>query len=357
LKTEIKTGIILGVIILIGITSLYLFYTEIDLKKNTNNQLETENKDLLKKAPALKGMTGVLNISENDLEKLIQNNVVMYDFWTYSCINCIRTLPHLTAWDDKYRDEGLIIIGIHTPEFEFEKNSDNVLTAVKKFGIEYPVVLDNNKEIWNSFENKYWPRKYIADAEGYIRFDHIGEGAYNETEETIQKLLQKNNEKITMVDSVDIKEYEHSTLRTPELYFGYKFANNRNHLGNIEGFNLDKVIDYKLPKEIMKHNFYLEGQWKNNEDGMKLISNSGKIILEYHGKQLNIVANGNTELEILIDGKKVPNQISGNDLNESKVQIFEPRLYNLIESEDGESHVITIIIKEPKFEIFTFTFG
>ena len=181
MKTEIKTGVVLGVIILVGVTSLYLFYTEIDLKKNTTNQLDIQDKNLLKKSPNLKGMTGLINTSEKELEELIHGNVVLYDFWTYSCINCIRTLPYITAWDEKYRDQGLVIIGVHTPEFEFEKKYNNVLTAVKKFGVDYPVVLDNNKEIWDSFENRYWPRKYIADNEGYIRFDHIGEGAYKET--------------------------------------------------------------------------------------------------------------------------------------------------------------------------------
>ena len=271
MKTEIKTGVVLGVIILVGVTSLYLFYTEIDLKKNTTNQLDIQDKNLLKKSPNLKGMTGLINTSEKELEELIHGNVVLYDFWTYSCINCIRTLPYITAWDEKYRDQGLVIIGVHTPEFEFEKKYNNVLTAVKKFGVDYPVVLDNNKEIWDSFENRYWPRKYIADNEGYIRFDHIGEGAYKETELIIQKLLQENNTKVNTTDTVKIEEYKHSALRTPELYFGYEFASGRNQLGNTEGFQKDAIIDYKLPKEFVKHYFYLDGTGKNNKDGMKLI--------------------------------------------------------------------------------------
>ena len=120
--------------------------------------------------------------------------MVLYDFWTYSCINCIRTLPYLTAWDEKYGDQGLVIVGIHTPEFEFEKEYENVVFATKKFGVKYPVLQDNEKEIWNDFQNRYWPRKYIADHEGYIRFDHIGEGAYKETEEVIQLLLAERSE-------------------------------------------------------------------------------------------------------------------------------------------------------------------
>ena len=361
MKSEIKTGLIFGIIILVGTISLYLFYTEIDLKKNTTNQLEIQNKDLLKKAPPLKGMTGLINTTENNLDRLIQDKVVLYDFWTYSCINCIRTLPYITAWDEKYREQGLVIIGIHTPEFEFEKNQENVLTAVNKFGVNYPVVLDNNKDIWDSFENRYWPRKYIADDEGYIRFDHIGEGAYKETEIVIQELLhersEKNNQKINTGNTVEINEYEHSTLRTPELYFGYKFSSGRNQLGNIEGFQPNAIVDYKLPTEINQHFFYLDGQWKNTKDGMKLMSNNGKIVLEYHAKQVNIVASGDTELEILIDGEIIKNPISGMDVKTSKVKILEPRLYNIIESQNAESHILTINVKKSDFEIFTFTFG
>ena len=361
MKSDIKIGLILGIIIIIGTLSLYLFYTEIDLKKNTNNQLEIQNKELLKKSPTLKGETGLINTSENNLDILIQGNVVLYDFWTYSCINCIRTLPYITAWDEKYKDQGLVIIGIHTPEFEFEKEQENVLTAVNKFGINYPVILDNNKEIWNLFENRYWPRKYIADDEGYIRFDHIGEGAYKETEIVIQELLhersEKNNQKINTGNTVEINEYEHSTLRTPELYFGYKFSSGRNQLGNIEGFQQNAIVDYKLPTEINQHFFYLDGQWKNTRDGMKLISDTGKIVLEYHAKQVNIVASGNTELEILIDGKIIMDDISGVDVESSTVTILEPRLYNIIESQNGEFHILTINVKNPDFEIFTFTFG
>jgi len=357
MKKDVKIGIILVSIIIIGIISLYLFYTEIDLKKNTNNQLVVQDKSMLMQAPELIGMTGLINTSESELERIIQDNVVLYDFWTYSCINCIRTLPHITAWDEKYNENGLVIIGIHTPEFEFEKDKDNVMAAVKKFGINHPIVLDNNKEIWKSFENRYWPRKYIADNEGYIRFDHIGEGAYKETEIVIQELLQENKNQINTSHVVEIEEYKHSALRTPELYFGYEFVSGRNQLGNIEGFQPNKIIDYRLPEETKQHYFYLDGQWENGKDGMKLISSSGKIVLNFHAKQLNIVAAGDTELEILLDGKVVETSISGNDVESSMVRILEPRLYNIIESQSSESHILTINVKKPNFEIFTFTFG
>ena len=361
MKPEIKTAIILSIIITVGVSSLYIFYTEIDLKKNTTNEMKVEDKKQLEKSPELHVIKGYINTSEDKFKNLIDGNVVLYDFWTYSCINCIRTLPYITAWDEKYREQGLVIIGIHTPEFEFEKNKENVIEAVKKFSINYPVVLDNDKEIWNEFENNYWPRKYIADHEGYIRFDHIGEGAYKETEKVIQELLQerlqKSGQSISNADVVNIDEYVHSSLRTPELYFGYKFANGRDQLGNSEGFQNNEIVNYQLPGELRKHYFYLDGKWKNNQDGMKLVSNTGKIVLEYHAKQVNIVADGNAELEILIDGNQVSEKIAGSDIELGKIRIVEPRLYNIIETPNGQTHTITINVNNSDFAIFTFTFG
>ena len=362
MKTENKTAVIFSIIIIVGVISIYFFYNELDLKRDATNSIMIEDKNNLSKAPNLSGATGYINTSRDQLETVIKNNVVLYDIWTYSCINCIRTLPYITSWDEKYSNMGLVIIGVHTPEFEFEKQKQNVLMAVKKFGIEYPVVMDNEKEIWDAFENRYWPRKYIADHEGYIRYDHIGEGSYKETEEIIQKLLNERSLSLGGTTS-DIKlttlnEFEHSTFKTPELYFGYKFASNRNQLGNLEGFQKNQIVDYVIPSNLRQHYFYLDGTWKNNEDGMELVSSTGKIVLNYSAKQVNIVAKNNALLEILIDGKKVPDNLLGADLkSDSKILITEPRLYNIINSDITESHELSITINEPNFEIFTFTFG
>ena len=157
MKTEIKTAIACGIIITVGIISISVFYNEVDMKRNTI-YIEIDDKSKLQKAPNILGATEYINTSQNELAKILEEKVVLYDIWTYSCINCIRTLPYITTWDEKYRDDGLVIVGIHTPEFEFEKDKDNVLAAVQKFDINYPVVLDNEKEIWSAFQNKYWPR-------------------------------------------------------------------------------------------------------------------------------------------------------------------------------------------------------
>ena len=362
MKTEIKTAIICGIIIAVGIVSIPVFYSEIDMKRNTTYNVEITDKSKLQKVPNILDATEYINTSPNEFAKILEGKVVLYDIWTYSCINCIRTLPYITTWDEKYRDEGLVIVGIHTPEFEFEKNKDNVLAAVKKFDINYPVILDNDKEIWNSFQNQYWPRKYIADHDGYIRYDHIGEGAYKETEKVIQQLLQERSESLSIKTSTfeltTLNEFEHSTFRTPELYFGYKFASNRSQLGNEQGFHPEMIVEYNIPSETRQHYFYLDGKWNNSKDSMKLVSENGLIVLQYNAKQVNIVASNTAKLEIFIDGEFVPKHMIGMDLTpDSKVIITEPRLYNIVNSNVTESHELVIKVNDPKFEIFTLTFG
>ncbi|HET6726981.1 MAG TPA: thioredoxin family protein, partial [Nitrososphaeraceae archaeon] len=152
---------------------------------NSNNGISSIklsiDKSQFKKAPEFTGIASYINTNATQLSDL-KGKVVLVDFWTYSCINCIRTLPYLVDWNHKYSDKGLVIVGVHSPEFEFEKNIDNVKQAVTRFGIKYPVLLDNDHGTWNAFQNSYWPRKYLVDSEGYIRYDHIGEGGYVETE-------------------------------------------------------------------------------------------------------------------------------------------------------------------------------
>ena len=362
MKKEYMYASMLFAIIAIGIVSISYFYDEVDLKRNTTNDTATLDKTFLRTSPELKGISGYINTSSEKISQDIEGKVVLYDFWTYSCINCIRTLPHLTAWDEKYSDEGLVIVGIHTPEFEFEKEYDNVVFATEKFGIKYPVIQDNDKEVWNDFQNRYWPRKYIADHEGYIRFDHIGEGAYKETEKVIQVLLEERSKALGNTlekkELVDLNEFTHATFRTPELYFGFNFAEGRNQLGNEEGFSKNKVVTYQLPEKFTQHYFYMEGMWKNNNDGMKLISDSGKIVLNFNAKQVNIVASENATLKIQYDGGQIPEQDRGQDVSpDSTVKISEPRLYNLIDSKQEGPHEIIIQVENPGFEIFTFTFG
>ncbi|MEW6588906.1 MAG: redoxin family protein [Thermoproteota archaeon] len=371
MRSEIKIAIIMGVVIVGGITGVSLYFGRIEQQIDQNNanvqtrddsSLPNIDKSRFKKAPELEGISGYINTSPEELKQQLDGRVVLYDIWTYSCINCQRTLPYITAWNEKYSDKGLLIIGIHSPEFEFEKDINNVKLAVEKFGIKYPVILDNDKKIWDAFENRYWPRKYIADDEGYIRYDHIGEGAYDETEMVIQELLKERAVRLGLNVAVaeplvDIEEFKHGS-RTPELYFGYDFAFGRNQLGNKEGFQPEKSVTYVIPQSLKDNHFYLGGTWKNLEDRMVLISENGTIVLPYFAKQVNIVAAGDSELEILLDGKSVSKQDAGTDVTEDgKVSVSSSTLYNLVNSKEATKHTIQINVNKSGFEIYTFTFG
>ncbi|MBM3904024.1 MAG: redoxin domain-containing protein [Thaumarchaeota archaeon] len=360
MRSEIRTAIIMGTIIAGLVVGLGAYFSTLDQIQDFNAQDMSEiDNSHLKKAPELVGIAGYIN-TDSQLQEKLKDKVVLYDIWTYSCINCQRTLPYITAWDEKYSDQGLVIIGIHSPEFEFEKDINNVKLAVEKFGIEYPVVLDNDKKTWDAFENRYWPRKYLADDEGYIRYDHIGEGAYDETERIIQELLKERAERMGIKVAsaqplVDIEQYKHGS-RTPELYFGYDFAFGRSQIGNPEGFRPGQEVTYTIPDKLHENNFYMEGTWKNLDDRMILTSESGRIILPYFAKEVNIVASGESELEILLDGKMISEQHSGTDVNDGQTIIKESTLYNLVSIEESSSHVLEIQAKSG-FEIYTFTFG
>ena len=369
MKSEVKTALILGIVIAIGVGVMSIVFSSFDqefeseMTSNEDGTFTKIDKSKYKIAPDIVGIAHYLNTTPEKLEEQIKDKVVLYDIWTYSCINCIRTLPYITAWDDKYADEGLLVVGIHSPEFEFEKDPENVQMAIDKHGINYPVVLDNDMETWKAFENRYWPRKYIADHEGYIRYDHIGEGGYQETEKIIQQLLKEraNSLGIQMASAeqlVDIDEFEHSLFRTPELYFGYKFAQNRNQLGSEEGFQPGKIVTYSEPENIDLHKFYLTGEWKNHEDSMELISETGSIKLLYNAKEVNIVTDENTELELFLDGEKLSEKYSGVDITSGNIlTVSEPNLYNIVNADESSSHIMEIKVKGKGFQIFTFTFG
>ena len=368
MKSEIKTALILGIAIAAGVGILGLVFSSLDETKSTSTLTEIDSllkidKSGFRVAPDLVGIAHYLNTTPEELTEEIKDKVVLYDIWTYSCINCVRTLPYITAWNDKYADQGLLIVGIHSPEFEFEKDPKNVEMAIGKYGIKYPVVLDNDMKTWKAFENNYWPRKYIADHEGYIRYDHIGEGDYQETEKIIQQLLEERStslgiEMTSNAPLVDIEEFEHTMFRTPELYFGYKFAQNRNQLGSEEGFQPGKTISYSEPGNIDLHKFYLVGDWKNYDDSMELISETGTIKLHYNAKEVNIVTENDGELEIFLDGDPLPAEYAGKDITAANtLQVTEAGLYNIISSESSASHVMEIKVTGEGFQIFTFTFG
>ncbi|MDP9490249.1 MAG: thioredoxin family protein [Thermoproteota archaeon] len=373
--SAVLTGV--GVVALIAGFAVYFNSPELNQQSvrstdsNSNDglssvQLSTD-KSQFKKAPEFEGISSYINSNGTKLSDL-KGKVVLIDFWTYSCINCIRTLPYLIDWNQKYSDKGLVIVGIHSPEFEFEKGIDNVKQAVTRFGIKYPVLLDNDHGTWNAFQNSYWPRKYLVDSEGFIRYDHIGEGGYVETENAIRNLLaeRRGNQSIsptgvnqTNLSVPESQSVDFNQIKTPELYFGYQYA--RSQLGNNEGFDPEKIVNYTLPSSKLKPNvIYLEGEWKNNADSMELVGKDGKIILDYSAKSINIVAGGKGEITVMEFGKdnQTSNPYSGNDLDsEGKLTIDGQRLYNIGSHQDYGNHQIAIDVSGTGFRIYTFTFG
>jgi len=319
-------------------------------------------------APELVGTQRWINSDPLTLDAL-KGKVVLVDFWTYTCINCIRTFPYLKEWDAKYSDKGLVIIGVHTPEFDFEKKYENVLNSVNKYELGYPIVQDNDYATWRAFKNRYWPRKYLIDMDGFIRYDHIGEGSYEKTEKVIQVLLKERMERLSQEeeintsiskpeDAVDVSTFG---VRTPEFFFGYQFF--RGNFGNPEGLSPNQVVEYSLPSSIKRNNVYLQGAWKNNQDNMELVSEEGMIVLRYTARVVNIVAgseSGSTTYAFL-DSEPLAAADRGSDVvleqNNAVAQIQEPQLYNIVSAEDYGQHTVTINVKGKGFKIYTFTFG
>ena len=347
------------------------------IESKNGSTISQIDKSQFKKAPDFAKITGYINTEEGRPINLkdLKGKVVLVDFWTYSCINCIRTLPYLVDWNEKYADKGLVIVGVHSPEFEFEKNIDNVKAAVQKYGIKYPVIQDNDKGTWDAYQNRYWPRKYLVDNEGYIRYDHIGEGGYAETEKVIQSLLVERaaqtgisainlNTNTNTTTPENVQTVDFTKVKTPELFFGYEFA--RAPLGNSEGFKPNQTVTYSVPQrsDLKPNTIYLIGDWKNNADNMELQSDTGSIALAYSAKSANIVAGGKgegggEELSISEDGVALTNKSGrGIDLSEQGELVVDgQRLYNLVMHEGYDWHSLIIDVKGKGFQIYTFTFG
>ena len=273
--------------------------------------------------------TGFINTPNGlpiTISQYIGKKVILIDFWTYSCINCQRTIPYLNDWYTKYEDKGLVIIGIHTPEFDFEKDINNVKAAVQKFGIQYPVVLDSDMGTWNAYGNLYWPREYIIDIDGFIREDHIGEGGYSDTENTIQQLLMERAQ----------------VLGTSEA--GIATTTVSNPADQMQNISQETYFGSFRGEDVAS---YLVGDW-NVESQYAQSGNASTLVFPYTAKEVYVVAESDTPstVDVLIDGKQ-----SGT------VSISGAQLYTLVSGTDVESHTLTLKINNPGVKIFTLTFG
>ncbi|MBI5456986.1 redoxin family protein [Candidatus Kaiserbacteria bacterium] len=318
---------------------------------------------LFERAPEIMKPAGFVNTNGQPITigEFRGKKVVLLDIWTYSCINCQRTIPYLKAWDDKYRDQGLQIIGIHTPEFAFEKDAKNVEWAVQQFGIKYPSVLDNDYETWRALGNNYWPRKYLVDIDGFIVYDHIGEGAYEETEAAIQRALMERSMVVgegmpgTDIVAAEIEEADLSGIGSPETYFG---ALRNEYFANGDPGALGSGT-FAVPENIIRNALYLEGEWNITEEYAETKSR-GKIIYRYNAKDVYLVASAldGVTITVLRDGKPVGDFAGGDiDVATSRGEVREHRLYKLVHDEEPGEHVLEIQIDGAGLEAYAFTFG
>jgi thiol-disulfide isomerase/thioredoxin len=278
----------------------------------------------------------------------LRGRVVLVDFWTYSCVNWLRTLPYVSAWDETYRDRGLVVVGVHAPEFGFEHDLGNVRRATRELGVRYPVVIDNDFTIWRSFENHYWPAAYLVDRDGRVRFHHFGEGAYEETERAIQQLLGVDGETVS-VDAGGLAEAaDWDTLRSPETYVGYARGERRTD-PRADGLALNQ--------------WALAGEWSVSEEAAVLDAAAGSIAYRFEARDLNLVlappaSGAAVRFVVRLDGQP-PGDANGLDVDESgEGTISEPRMYQLVRQRGAVAQrAFEITFLDADVRAYVFTFG
>ncbi len=315
--------------------------------------------------PPLDGAVQWLNSPPLDAQAL-KGKVVLVDFWTYSCINCLRSLPYVKAWAEKYRDQGLVVIGVHAPEFAFERDVSNVTKAMKDLGITYPVAIDNEFKIWRAFNNEYWPAHYFADAQGRIRYHHFGEGAYAESERVIQQLLREAGAaKVAdglisaQADGVQMAP-DSDAVQSPETYVGYQRAE---HFVPETALVPDKVAAYNPPAQLALNDWSLGGQWHVGPERATASAPASRIVYRFHARDLHLVLGPDADgkpvrFKVLIDGK-APGDAHGMDVApDGSGTVTDQRLYQLVRQSDGVTdRTFSIEFLDPGASAYAFTFG
>jgi len=342
--------------------------TTSDVARETDSERVARKTKLYSRAKEITTPDGFINSDGQPISigQYVGKKVILLDIWTYSCINCQRTTPYLNSWYDKYEGDGFVIIGLHTPEFEFEKNYDNVQAAVKKLGIKFPVILDNDYSTWNAYGNLYWPRKYLIDIDGFVTYDHIGEGGYEETEKKIQEALKERADVlgVKMVADMPLTK-ETSTQQlgiiSPETYFG---SMRNDYFGNGPiGVTTSDI--FTIPDTLKRNRFYLEGAWNITKEYAES-GDSGTsetlIVYPYIAREVYFVASADSKVDIELyrDGKPL-GVFAHDDVSEkngvSIVTIGTSRLYKLVKEDGVSAHTLEMVVKGKGLKAFTFTFG
>jgi thiol-disulfide isomerase/thioredoxin len=300
--------------------------------------------------PGFDGATGWLH-SEPLKEADLRGKVVLVDFWTYTCINWLRTLGYVRAWAEKYADQGFVLVGVHTPEFPFEHDVDNVRQAAQDLAVDHPIALDSDYGVWRAYSNRYWPAVYIADAEGRIRHHQFGEGGYDECERTIQQLLRDagrtdvGDDLVSVSDDGFEAQADWSTLETPETYLGYE-----------QGQNLANGA----PDRLELNQWALSGDWTVEAGASVLNAAGGRIRFRFHARDVHLVlrAPDPVSFQVLLD-REPPRADRGLDVDdEGRGTLVEPRLYQLIRQQGAiGDRTFEIAFQAPGVEAYAFTFG
>lgn len=316
-------------------------------------------------AGSFDGALGWLNSEPLSLPEL-RGKVIVVQFWTYSCINWLRTESYVRAWEEKYKDYGVVVVGVHTPEFGFEKNTDNIGWAAKAYRVGYPIAIDSNFAVWRSFDNHYWPALYFIDAEGRIRHTQFGEGNYERSESVIQDLLHEAGKSGFAPGSVQVEglgaeaQADWENLRTPETYVGYARADNFASSGQVA---TDAEETYAIPPVLLANHWALSGRWAIGRESATLKSANGKIAFRFHARDVHLVMGpasraNQVRFRVRIDGA-APGADAGGDIDrDGNGVLIEQRLYQLIR-QDGPvaDRTFEIEFLEPGAEAFVFTFG
>jgi len=334
------------------------------------------------KKPSLSGGTAWLN-SDPLSFKSLRGKVVLVDFWTYSCVNCLRTLPYVKGWHKKYFKDGLVVIGVHSPEFEFEKDFSNVKEAVEELGIKYPVVLDSKYKIFKSFGNRVWPRKFLFDQKGKLRYEHSGEGNYQETEEEIQKLLTKVN--LRKFAGIEAKNHSHRFgavcyPSTGEIYCGYLrgicankggFRRNRRHVYTEEpegGVYTEELAERRGTGIYNEQGICLQGTWKSERECIRHLRESNLfedyLLILAKGVEVNAICSSKKpcKIEVKFDGEYLGKEMVGEDIKfarngQTYFEVSTPKMYQIVKSQKYFQGKLQLFSNSADFKIYAFTFG
>lgn len=334
--------------------------------------------------PEIRGIASWINSEPFTFEEQ-RGKVVLVDFWTYTCVNCIRTLPFLKAWHEKYADKGLVIVGVHTPEFEFEKDRDNVIEATEGFGLEWPIAQDNDFKTWRAFNNRYWPAKYLVDKDGLIRYHHFGEGAYEETELWIRGLLEEAGADLSDVSAstipeprhaVNLRDLDRETGLTREIYAG--FERNYSALRMSAPYVLhqeyyeeeDVEILYTDPGEYRNHFLYLQGLWRNEAERLvharETENYEDYLALKFNATSVNAVMSpvngGEYQVRVILNDEPISPEAAGTDVmfdadGNGYIVVDSARMYHIVNLPEYGGHELKLSSNSPEFSLFAYTFG